>query len=270
MNISVRPPLTAPVPPSVHFGGLRFTPLTVQDTVAALAARPVDMPFVTYVTPNAEHAWLRHSDAEFDHCCENAWLSTNDSRVLRKAARLAGIELEFAPGSYVVDALFAEVIQPGDPLTIIGGDERVIDILRKTFALSAVSHHNPPMGFIRDSDAVSAAIDFVAAHPARFVFVAMGPPQSEKFCQRVIEDGRATGIGLCIGSSINMITGQSPRAPDWMENAGMVWLYRLVREPRRLWQRYLVRGFFGLGLAIRDIAAFRTGRRSPAAPPSRG
>ena len=130
------------------------------------------------------------------------------------------------------------------------------------FGLTRVAHHNPPMGFIHDADAVRAAVDFVAAHPGRFVFVAMGPPQSEKFCQRIIDDGRATGLGLCIGSSITTLTGRTPSAPRWMEDRGLVWLYRLAREPGRLWRRYLVRGLYGLGLGLIDSVAFRLGLKS--------
>jgi len=121
------------------------------------------------------------------------------------------------------------------------------------------------MGFIHQPDAVREAVEFVATHPARFVFVAMGPPQSEKFCEHIIEDGRSVGVGLCIGSSINVITGQSDPAPDWMEHSGLVWLYRLVREPKRLWKRYLVRGMFGLGLGLADVFAIRLGVRRDAA-----
>ncbi|OXE37649.1 MAG: hypothetical protein CGW95_00265 [Phenylobacterium zucineum] len=90
----------------------------------------------------------------------------------------------------------------------------------------------------------------------------MGPPQSEKFCQFVIADGRAVGLGLCIGSSLSVITGQQTPAPDWMEQAGLVWLYRLFREPKRLWRRYLVRALIGLGLGLRDVVAIRLGLRS--------
>jgi exopolysaccharide biosynthesis WecB/TagA/CpsF family protein len=121
------------------------------------------------------------------------------------------------------------------------------------------------MGMIHKPEAVAAAIDYIAAHPARFVFVAMGPPQSEQFCQRVIADGRSSGVGLCIGSSFAVLTGHSDPAPDWMERGGLVWAYRLLTEPKRLWKRYLVRDMLGLGLCLRDILAFRLGFRRAAA-----
>ncbi|WP_291537420.1 WecB/TagA/CpsF family glycosyltransferase [Brevundimonas sp.] len=246
----------------IRFAGLRFHPLTTDQAVAALAARPADLPFDILITPNAEHAWLRRQDAEFDQISGRAWLSTNDSRVLRKAAALGGVDLGFAPGCHIVERLFHEVIAPDDPITVIGGDASAIADLAGQFGLTRVAHHNPPMGFIHDADAVRAAVDFVAAHPGRFVFVAMGPPQSEKFCQRIIDDGRATGLGLCIGSSITTLTGRTPSAPRWMEDRGLVWLYRLAREPGRLWRRYLVRGLYGLGLGLIDSVAFRLGLKS--------
>ncbi len=247
--------------PEVRFAGLRFTPLGVEETVVTLAGRPADAPFVAFVTPNAEHAFLRRHDALFRDCGDTCWISTNDSRIIGRAALLAGIDLKFAPGAYVVDRLFRAVIGPDDALTIVGATTEVIDKLKAQFGLTRVAHHIPPMGFINMPDAVAEAVAFVAAHPARFVFIAMGPPQSEKFCQHVIADGRSVGVGLCIGSSINVITGGSDPAPDWMEHSGLVWLYRLVKEPRRLWKRYLVRGMVGLGLGLRDAAAIRLGLR---------
>jgi N-acetylglucosaminyldiphosphoundecaprenol N-acetyl-beta-D-mannosaminyltransferase len=248
----------------VRFAGLRFTPLTVDEAVRALATRSPGAKFDVFITPNAEHAFLKRGNPEFVACSDEAFVSTNDSRVLRRAAYLAGIELEFAPGAYVVADLFKSVIGPDTPITIIGCEPDIVARLTAHYGLTKVNHHNPPMGMIRNPQAVQDAIDYIAAQPAPFVFVAMGPPQSEQFCQRVIEDGRATGVGLCIGSSLSVLTRTSNPAPDWMEQSGLVWLYRLATEPKRLWKRYLVRGVYSLGLSARDIVIIRLGLRRPA------
>ena len=231
--------------------------------MAALMQRPKDAPFTPFVTPNAEHAFLRRSDPLFRACGDACWISTNDSRILGRAALLAGLDLKFAPGAYVVDRLFKQGVAPDDAISIIGCTPEIVADLVRQFSLTNVVQHIPPMGFINDPRAVADAVAFVAAHPARFVFVAMGPPQSEKFCQHVIADGRSVGVGLCIGSSISVVTGRLDAAPDWMEHSGLVWLYRLVREPKRLWRRYLVRGLAGLGMGLRDVVAIRLGLRSP-------
>lgn len=246
--------------PDVMFAGLRFTPMTVEQTVEALAERAVNAPLAVFVTPNAEHAYLRRRDPEFRAMSDACWISTNDSRVIGRTAWLGGLRLEFAPGAYVVRQLFDRVIKPDTPISVIGGADDLIARLRQQYGLTHLAHHNPPMGMINKPEAVTAAADFIAAHPARFVFVAMGPPQSELLCHRLIQDGRATGVGLCIGSSLSVLTGDSNPAPDLLEHSGFVWLYRLVKEPRRLWRRYL-RGFYALGLAIRDAVALRLGLR---------
>ena len=248
----------------VRFAGLRFTPLSVDQTVAALAGRPADEPFTAFVTPNAEHAYLRRHNEEFRCAGDACWISTNDSRVLRRAARLAGVDLDFAPGAHVVPPLVLNQIARDEPVTVIGGTPQIVLALREQFGFSRVQHHIPPMGMINDAIAVRTAIDFIAANPARFVFISMGPPQSEQFCQRVIADGRSTGVGLCVGSSLAVLTQQSDPAPDWMERRGMVWAYRLVREPRRLWRRYLVRGMVAVGLCIGDIVQMRLGLKTAA------
>ena len=245
----------------VRFAGLRFTPLCVEDTVSALLARPATSPFAAFVTPNAEHAYLRRGNAEFRAAGDDCWISTNDSRVLRRAALLAGLELDFAPGAHVVDRLVRNGIGRNEPVTVIGATPEIVAALGDRFGFTAIHHHVPPMGMIRDDRAVRAAIDFIVEHPARFVFVAMGPPQSEQFCQRVIADGRSTGIGLCIGSSLSVLAGSSDPAPDWMERAGMVWAYRLIKEPGRLWRRYLVRGMIAMGLCVGDIVRIRLGSK---------
>jgi N-acetylglucosaminyldiphosphoundecaprenol N-acetyl-beta-D-mannosaminyltransferase len=158
----------------VRFAGLRFTPLSVAETVAALMARPPTAPFTAFVTPNAEHAFLRRRDALFRQCGDTCWISTNDSRILGRAALLAGLDLKFAPGAYVVDQLFRNGISPNDPISIIGCTSEIVADLVAQFSLTNVVQHIPPMGFIDIPEAVDAAVAFVVSHPARFVFVAMG------------------------------------------------------------------------------------------------
>lgn len=246
---------SAPEPwPEIRFAGLRFTPLTVAQTVDALAKRPSQAPFATFITPNAEHAYLRRRDPEFRAISDAAWISTNDSRVVGRTALLAGLRLRFAPGAYVVRELFERVIDPDTPLSVIGGTPALADKLRGQYGLRNLAQHVPPMGMIHNPKAVAEAVAFIAAHPARFVFIAMGPPQSELLCGHIINDGRSTGVGLCIGSSLQVLTGDSDPAPAVLEHSGFVWLYRLAKEPRRLWRRYM-RGFYGLGLGLRDVVA---------------
>ncbi len=84
------------------------------------------------------------------------------------------------------------------------------------------------------------AVDFVLAHPSRFVFLAVGSPRQEMLADAIRATGQATGLGLCIGASLEFLAGASRRAPRWMQRAGLEWLHRLGSDPRRLARRYLV------------------------------
>ena len=47
---------------------------------------------------------------------------------------------------------------------------------------------------------------------------------------------------LAIGISLSFISGDQPRAPRWVQRAGLEWLHRLLREPSRLFRRYIIEG----------------------------
>ena len=80
------------------------------------------------------------------------------------------------------------------------------------------------------------------AAPRACIFSAIGAPQSELICALIRQRGEATGVGLCIGASLEFLTGAKRRAPRWMQKAGLEWLFRLANEPGRLWRRYLLEG----------------------------
>ena len=54
--------------------------------------------------------------------------------------------------------------------------------------------------------------------------------------------GDCTGIGLCVGASLDFLGGKAQRAPKWMQQTRLEWLHRLAQEPQRMWKRYLVDG----------------------------
>lgn len=100
----------------------------------------------------------------------------------------------------------------------------------------------PPMG-VRDSAGAQIEIaKFVEEARADIVLLAIGAPQSEMVALTIASRGRARGVALCIGASVEFLSGQKRRAPAWMQRAGLEWLFRLVSEPGRLWRRYLVEG----------------------------
>ena len=58
-------------------------------------------------------------------------------------------------------------------------------------------------------------------------------------------------IGIGVGGLFDFYSGAIPRAPLWMRNAGIEWVWRLLQEPGRLWRRYLIGNFAFLARVLR-------------------
>lgn len=210
------------------------------EAAAWLAARGAEAPFGYVVTPNADHFVRLSHDPELAAVYRGATLRLLDSRVVAAAARLCALPAPpVAPGSDLTERLLAAHVGPADALTVIGMPEPVVRRVAARFGLPMPAHHLPPMGLAQRPDAMRAAVAFVLAHPARFVFLAVGSPQQERLAAAIAATGQARGTALCIGASLAFLAGAERRAPRWMQRIGAEWLFRLLHAPRRLGRRYL-------------------------------
>ncbi|MBP0492630.1 WecB/TagA/CpsF family glycosyltransferase [Pararoseomonas indoligenes] len=241
-------------------GRAPVAPLDLAAAEAAIAARDPAEPFAYVVTINAQILLLAEdprSGLRAAHA--GAWLRLNDSGILARLHRWALDEgVPMAAGSDLCAALLNRVIRPEDPIAIIGGGPLLVPALKARFGLLHVAQHEPPMGYIDNAAAREAAIRFIEENPARITFVATGAPRSERLMQAVAARGRATGVGIAVGSGLLFAVDLTPRAPAWMRRHGLEWLHRAWTEPRRLGRRYVADM---LPLARMALAA-RRGRRS--------
>ena len=196
------------------------------------------------VTPNADHLIRWHEDPRFRDYYAAADFVLFDSRFVARLVRARlGLELAVCPGSDLTEALLAKIVAPDDRILLIGGDPAQAALLASRYRLKDLRHHNPPMGFADDPVAVEAALAFIEAHsPFRFCLLAVGAPRQEMLARMLATRGVARGLALCVGASIDFLTGRERRAPAILQKLGLEWFYRLIQNPRRLAARYLVRG----------------------------
>lgn len=228
-------------------------------------------PFEYVVTPNVDHLIRYHDDPAFRALYADAAYVLLDSRFLAGLLRtLRGIRVRVCTGSDLTAAVFSRVLAPADRVVLIGGSEQQAALLAERYGLQGLRHYNPPMGFIQDPQQVEECLRFAEAHsPFRFCLIAVGAPQQEILAQKLKSRGIAQGLGLCVGASVNFLTGAERRAPRWMQRIGMEWFYRLLNDPYRLAQRYLVRGprVFAL-LRLTDVQVRSRTRRATPTPES--
>jgi N-acetylglucosaminyldiphosphoundecaprenol N-acetyl-beta-D-mannosaminyltransferase len=99
-------------------------------------------------------------------------------------------------------------------------------------------------------------IDRIRGSGANVVWVGLGMPKQELWMQSVRE--RLPGISLMgVGAAFDLLSGTVPQAPDWIQDRGLEWAYRLWREPRRLWRRYLINNPSFLFLATVETLRIR-------------
>jgi N-acetylglucosaminyldiphosphoundecaprenol N-acetyl-beta-D-mannosaminyltransferase len=232
---------STPMNTIVRLLGLDFADVDAPRAAELLARRPASNPFGYVVTPNADHLVRLHKHPELTPLYQGAMLRLLDSRVVALAARSVGLLTpRVAPGSDLTAALLRHHVADGERVTVVGLSARLLPALMERTGIMAPAHYDPPVGFDLDPEAMRAAVEFVLARPARFVFLAVGSPRQEMLAAAIRATGRATGVGLCIGASLEFIAGVRPRAPQWMRYAGLEWLHRLVRQPRRMARRYLI------------------------------
>ncbi|MBC7767331.1 MAG: WecB/TagA/CpsF family glycosyltransferase [Phycisphaerales bacterium] len=227
----------------MDFLDLRFSGLDIDAAVDAAAVRAsLDLPFAYVATPNVDHVVGLSNEPARRALYDRAWLLLNDSRILEKLAKRAGLALPVATGADLAERLLDTVIDRREAVTIIGGDRDAIEALKDRYALTDVRWHKAPLGLRSKPEAIVAAAAFAAQQPSRFTFICVGAPQQELIAYAMTQHGGARGVGLCVGAALDFLSGRAKRAPAWMRAAGLEWLHRLASEPHRMWRRYLVTG----------------------------
>ncbi|UTW44924.1 WecB/TagA/CpsF family glycosyltransferase [bacterium SCSIO 12696] len=206
------------------------------------------------VTPNVDHVVRANKNTEYLPLYENAWISVCDSRILQKLARFCGVCFpEVVPGSDLTSELFLGGVQSNDSVLIIGANDELVARLLSRLHLDNVTHYNPPMGFMNNSDEVEKCLALAESKPFKYLFFAVGSPRQEILAYELKSRGKATGIGFCIGASIDFLVGTESRAPKWVQALSFEWFYRFLQNPRRLWRRYFVDGLRIFPIFIKEL-----------------
>lgn len=116
-------------------------------------------------------------------------------------------------------------------------DRLVVRAERMAPGIQIVGHLAPPFRrFTADED--EAIVATIRDSKANVVWVGLGMPKQEAWMHQMQRRLPGTTL-LGVGAAFDHLSGTVPQAPDWLQDRGFEWAYRLSREPRRLWRRYL-------------------------------
>jgi exopolysaccharide biosynthesis WecB/TagA/CpsF family protein len=208
----------------------------LDDVVAAARERPVSLAFA-----NAHVLKLAARDDGYRSQLGRFDFVLNDGVGVSMAARMQGRRFPAnLNGSDFTPKLLRRCAANGWPVYLLGGLPGVADRaaanLKRTIPGLQIAGTRHGYFEPEDERAVAAAI---RASGAQAVLVGLGNPQQEAWLDRNLS---ATGarIGVGVGAFLDFAAQRVRRAPAWVNSAGLEWVYRLLREPGRLWRRYLL------------------------------
>jgi exopolysaccharide biosynthesis WecB/TagA/CpsF family protein len=227
-------------------------------------------------TINPEHLYQLQRNAEFAQAYANATYVTCDSRYVYLALKLIGRNVEHrAAGSDIVPAYWRKhATNFAVTMFLLGAKPGVAEKARDRINRLAgreivVGAHGPSFEFVEDEAECAEAIDMINRSGATCLVVGLGAPKQEIWIDR--HRARMPGVKVLmgVGATIDYEAEAVKRAPAWMREHGLEWVYRVITEPRRYLRRYIRNTEF-LWLALLDamhlykVPTFGSSRPLPA------
>ena len=230
----------------VYICGVRIDRLSFDRVIKKLVEHIHFKKYPAYVvTPNAQHIVIFQNDPEFQKIYDRALLSVPDGVSLLWAAKLMNTPLEGrVNGTDLVEKLCAVSVKEQFKIFFLGGRPQAANIAAQIMynrypQLKVIDTYCPPYNFENNKAEIQKIEEIIKMAAPDILFVGLGAPKQEKWIANFYQKLNVP-ISIGIGGSFELISGMVNRAPQWMQQAGLEWLFRLIVEPRRLGKRYLI------------------------------
>jgi len=198
-------------------------------------------------------------DTAFCKVVNQADIATPDGMPLAKAMKLLyGIEQERVAGMDLFPDLIELSAQKGFSIFLYGSTPDVLEaIVQKTksaFPSLELYTYSPPFRTLSEEEEAEV-VHMINRHNPDFVFVSLGCPKQEKWMAK--HCGKIDSCMIGLGGAFEVYAEKKERAPKWMQQYAVEWLYRLLQDPKRLWKRYLVTNTLFIVLLAMQIVRVR-------------
>jgi N-acetylglucosaminyldiphosphoundecaprenol N-acetyl-beta-D-mannosaminyltransferase len=228
--------------------GVPFAPYTLVEAVAAVLELIREGRPSFFITAPTHYAMLTEDCPDLREINDRAAFILADGKPLVWASRMLGTPLpERVAGSDLIFHLCEEAAREGFRVFLLGGAQGVADeaarrLIERYPGLQIVGTECPPFRQPTPEEE-EALLDRIRRAAPDLLFVAFGQPKGERW---IIRHYQALGVPVSVqvGASLDFAAGRVRRAPRWMQNSGLEWVFRLSLEPRRLAGRYARNAWF--------------------------
>ncbi len=208
------------------------------------------------VTPNVDHIVQLERGGPLTEVYKNADLILTDGKPLIWISKWYGTPIkEKISGSDLFPQLCALAAKEGYKMYFLGAAEGVAakaaeNLVKRFPGLQVVGTYSPPYGFEKDEAELEKIKKQIKDAKPHILIVGLGCPKQELFILNH-KDELGVPISLGLGASLDFEAGNIKRAPKWMANHGLEWVFRIFQDPKRLAKRYLVDDRKILALAVK-------------------
>ena len=224
----------------INFLGLPMDVGSMEDTVTIIQKKLEADSFTQHVVVNVAKIVNMRQDRELDKSVRACDIINIDGMGVVWGARLLGHEVpERVAGVDLFHKLIEMAAEKEVPIFLLGAKEEVVSEVASRVQdmfprLNMAGYHH---GYFWDDE--EAIVNKIRNSGAKMLFVAITSPKKENFINRW-KDALGVNFVMGVGGTFDVVAGKVKRAPVWMQNAGLEWLFRIIQEPRRMWKRYLI------------------------------
>ena len=220
--------------------GVPMHPWTMGETLDEISRRLDEGKFTQHVVVNVAKLVRLQNDSVLRDSVVACDIINVDGMGIVWGAGLLGVDIpERVAGIDLFSNLLHLASERGDSVFLLGARPEVIEKTVKNIQedypkLQIAGWHH---GYFWDNE--KEVVDIIRYSGAKLLFVGISSPKKEQFINKWREQLGVKFV-MGVGGTFDVMAGITRRAPIWMQNAGLEWLYRVIQEPRRMWKRYLV------------------------------
>lgn len=228
-------------PERVFILGVPVDPWTMEQTVMKAEEVVKRKEFAHFIGVNADKVLQIRNDSEMNEIVRRCEVINADGASMVLASKRLGVAVpERVAGIDLMLELCGLCERSSLLVYLVGSKKTVVEQTRANL-VAAHPHLNivgARDGYFSDDDFDDVAKEIKSSN-ADVVFVGITSPKKEYFIERCRDLG-LRGVYVGVGGSFDVISGNIKRAPLWMQKTGLEWLFRMIKEPKRLIRRYVI------------------------------